>query len=191
MKIYTRTGDEGETSLFAGGRVSKDDARLHAYGTMDELNSVLGVVRTHTIDAELDVLLNRVQMELFHIGADLATPLDADAPWVVRADATMIETLEHDIDVLETSLEPLKSFVIPGGTAAAAQLHVARTVCRRAERWVATLRQTTDIGPHVGQYINRLSDWLFVVARAANQRAGVADVIWQSPRTTQQPSNDG
>jgi cob(I)alamin adenosyltransferase len=190
MKIYTRSGDEGQTSLFAGGRVDKDDARLHAYGTVDELNSMLGMVRTHQLDTELEAMLNRVQMELFNVGADLATALDADAPWVVRVDTQMVEALEQEIDRLEQELEPLKNFIVPGGSPAAAALHMSRTICRRAERWLVTLGKSTEINAHALHYLNRLSDWLFVVARAANHRAGVADVIWQSPRTQTTPQND-
>lgn len=183
MKIYTKTGDGGETSLFAGGRVEKDHVRLHAYGTVDELNSAIGMVRVQTIDAGLDALLERVQMELFNVGADLATPLDAEAPWVVRVDEAMVLALETEMDQLDEELEPLKNFIVPGGTPAAAALHFARTVCRRAERWLVTLGREDKINPHSQTYINRLSDWLFVVARAANKRAGVPDVLWHSPRT--------
>lgn len=188
MKIYTKTGDDGETSLFAGGRVDKDHVRLHAYGTVDELNSTLGMVRAQPIDVGLGTMLERVQMELFHVGADLATPLDAEAPWIVRVDAAMVEALEHEIDLLEGELEPLKNFIVPGGTPAAATLHLSRTVCRRAERWLVTLARETAVNPHSQHYLNRLSDWLFVMARAANHRAGVPDVVWHSPRTTDGPS---
>ncbi len=188
MKIYTKTGDEGQTSLFAGGRVNKDHVRLHAYGTVDELNSVLGMARVYPLDAELSQWLERVQMELFHVGADLATPLDAEASWVVRVDAAMVEALEHEIDTLEAELVPLKNFIVPGGTPAAATLHFARTVCRRAERWLVTLSHESEINPYCKQYLNRLSDWLFVLARAANQRAGTSDVVWHSPRTQTPPT---
>lgn len=182
MKIYTKTGDSGETSLFAGGRVAKDHLRLHAYGTIDELNSVVGLARSFAIDAELDAMLGRIQNELFHVGSDLATPLDAKADWVVRVADNLVTALENDIDALENTLEPLKNFILPGGTSAASTLHQARTVCRRAERWLVSLSQEAEINPASLQYINRLSDWLFVMARAANARAGVADVVWQAPR---------
>jgi cob(I)alamin adenosyltransferase len=182
LKIYTKTGDEGETSLFAGGRVSKDDARLHAYGTIDELNSILGMARAHGLDAELDQQLDHIQSLLFEVGADLATPLDADAKWIVRVDTAMVEQLESEIDVFESELAPLKNFILPNGTSAAATLHFARTVCRRAERWMVSLSRDVEINPVVRQYVNRLSDWLFVAARIANHRANVEDVIWQSPR---------
>jgi cob(I)alamin adenosyltransferase len=182
VKIYTKTGDEGQTSLFAGGRVDKDHLRLHAYGTIDELNSVLGMARSQPIDATLSEMLATVQMALFHVGADLATPLDADAQWVVRVDEAMITRLEQEIDTLDAELPELKNFIVPGGTGAAATLHFARTVCRRAERWITALAKETALNPLVQRYVNRLSDWLFVMARAANARAGVDDIPWQSPR---------
>ena len=182
MKIYTKTGDEGETSLFAGGRVSKDDARLHAYGTIDELNSILGMARAYGLDTELDQQLEHIQAALFEVGADLATPLDADAKWIVRVDEPMVSQLEAEIDVFETELSPLQNFILPSGTPSAATLHFARTVCRRAERWIVTLSQAVEINPAVRHYVNRLSDWLFVASRIANHRANVEDVVWQSPR---------
>lgn len=181
MKIYTKTGDTGQTSLFAGGRVDKDHLRLHAYGTIDELNSVLGMARAAQLDAALDTVMGRVQAELFHVGADLATPLDAEAKWIVRVDEAMTSRLEQEIDAFETELEPLKTFILPGGMLAAAHLHLARTVCRRAERWIVALHKETDLNPLVQPYVNRLSDWLFVVARVANARAGVGDVPWEAP----------
>ena len=182
MKIYTKTGDAGETSLFAGGRVSKNHLRLHTYGTVDELNSIIGIVQALPMDTELKTRLIRVQNELFHVGSDLATPLDAQADWVVRVSEPLIHQLEADIDELEQELEPLKNFILPGGTLAASHLHQARTVCRRAERWLVALGEQEEINAFALQYLNRLSDWLFVVARAANARAGMPDVIWQAPR---------
>lgn len=182
MKIYTKSGDKGETSLFAGGRVTKDHLRLHAYGTVDELNSVLGLANSFEIEKALSELLTHVQAELFHVGADLATPLDAEAPWVVRVEAVMVSRLESEIDGMEEELEPLKNFILPGGTPAAATLHQARTVCRRAERWLVALAKEEQINEVALQYLNRLSDWLFVAARVANKRAGVADIMWESPR---------
>lgn len=182
MKIYTKTGDEGETSLFAGGRVSKDDARLHAYGTIDELNSILGMARAYGLDAALDQKIAQVQAELFEVGADLATPLEADAKWIVRVDEEMVQHLETEIDDFESELTPLKNFILPSGTPVAASLHFARTVCRRAERWIVSLSHIVEINPVVQHYVNRLSDWLFVAARIANHRANVEDVVWQSPR---------
>lgn len=179
MKIYTKTGDEGETSLFAGGRVPKNHLRLHTYGTVDELNSVIGLARAFDIDNALNEMLGRVQQELFHVGSDLATPLESDAEWVVRVKEEQVSRLESEIDQLTDELAPLKNFILPGGTQAAATLHQARTVCRRAERWLVALADEEKINPTSLQYINRLSDWLFVMARVANSRAGVDDVIWE------------
>lgn len=178
MKIYTKTGDEGTTSLFAGGRVSKNDARLHAYGTIDELNSILGVVLLQKPSDVLREKLLRIQSELFRLGADLATPLDANADWITRVDDAMIARLEAEMDVWDEQLEPLQSFILPGGSPAAAHLHHARTVCRRAERWMASIKD--ELNPPALIYTNRLSDWLFVAARIANADADVDDVKWQS-----------
>lgn len=180
MKIYTKTGDSGETSLFAGGRVSKNHLRIHTYGTVDELNSILGVVVAFEKDADIQERLQRVQNELFQIGSDLATPLDAQADWIVRLDEAPIQRLEAEIDQFEEELEPLKNFILPGGTPSAAHLHQARTVCRRAERWLVALNEKEKTNEMVLHYLNRLSDWLFTVARVANARAGVADIVWQS-----------
>ena len=178
MKIYTRTGDDGSTGLIGGSRVGKDDAAIECYGTVDELNAAIGVV-VAVADAESGEWLRQVQAELFTIGSHLATPAGAtraaslpviEGGWVTR--------LEQQIDAAEATLPPLRNFILPGGTELAARLHVARTVCRRAERLlVATARQRpTD--PLIITYVNRLSDWLFVQARRANHKAGVADVPW-------------
>lgn len=180
MKIYTRTGDAGETGLFGGQRVAKDALRVQAYGTADECNAVLGVARAAGLSPELDQLLVQVQHQLFVVGSDLATPGESvHIPRVGEAEALF---LEQAIDSLESSLEPLRQFILPGGTMAAAQLHLARTVCRRAERWVVSLAQEEPISAHVLTYLNRLSDFLFVAARAANARANTPDVPWVSPR---------
>jgi len=181
VKIYTRTGDAGETGLFAGGRVPKDGIRVEAYGAVDELNAALGLARTAIRDAELDAALARIQHDLFALGADLATPLDAATNWVVRVDDTMTARLEAEIDRFEDELPPLTHFVLPGGTPAAAHLHLARTVCRRAERRVVHLAHAEPLNTAVLRYLNRLSDWLFVAARLANHRAGRADEPWISP----------
>lgn len=181
MKIYTRTGDTGETGLFAGGRVPKDGLRVEAYGAVDELNAVLGLARTVVADAELDAALARIQHDLFALGADLATPLNAATSWVVRADDAMTARLEAELDRFETELPPLTRFILPGGTPAAAHLHLARTVCRRAERRVVRLAHAEPVNQAVLRYLNRLSDWLFVAARLANHRAGRADEPWSSP----------
>lgn len=179
MKIYTKTGDTGQTGLFGGGRVSKDALRVHAYGAVDELNAVLGVTRTIGLDATLDTLLARIQDELFVLGADLATP--GEAKYIPRVSSEYVTRLEEEIDQFETELEPLKQFILPGGTPAAAYLHLARTVCRRAERQVVSLQAAEELNPITLLYLNRLSDWFFVLARLANARAGVADVPWHNP----------
>lgn len=185
MKIYTRTGDEGQTSLFAGGRVSKGHLRLHAYGTVDELNTLLGVVVAIGLDEDLAVVVQRVQSELFTVGADLATPLKAKTAWIVRVGPEMIAALEVEIDAWQGQLPELKNFVLPGGSLVSAFLHQARTVCRRAERWTTTLQEAEPVNTHVLAYLNRLSDWLFVLARLANLRSGNADIPWQSSTRTE------
>ncbi len=180
MKIYTKTGDTGQTGLFGGGRVSKDSLRVHAYGSVDELNAVLGVARAIGMNATLDTLLARIQNELFVLGADLATP--GAANYIPRVDSDYVTRLEQEIDQFEAELEPLKQFILPGGTPEAAQLHLARTVCRRAERQVVSLQATEEaLNSITLLYLNRLSDWLFVLARLANARSGVADVPWHNP----------
>lgn len=183
MKIYTKTGDQGETGLFGGGRVSKDSLRVNAYGEVDELNAVLGVARAIGLDTRLDALLARIQAELFVVGADLATP--GEAKYIPRMNAERVALLEQEIDQFEQELEPLKQFILPGGALVAAQLHLARTVCRRAERGVVTLAAHEAVNPHVLVYLNRLSDWLFTLARVANARTGVPDVPWNNPIASQ------
>ena len=179
MKIYTKTGDRGETGLFGGARVSKASARVDAYGALDELNSVLGLVRTEPFDEELDALLGRVQSQLFNLGAELATaPESKVAVGVPLVSEAEVAALEGAIDRAEAELPPLKTFVLPGGSRAAAHLHLARTVCRRAERKLVLLGQTESVRPEAVRFVNRLSDALFVFARLANQRLGVADVPW-------------
>lgn len=180
MKIYTKTGDAGQTGLFGGERVAKDALRVHAYGTADECNAVLGLARAAGLDAGLDELLATVQNQLFVVGADLATP--GESAHIPRVGDDEVRQLEQWIDMLEGELEPLRQFILPGGTPAAAQLHLARTTCRRAERWAVSLAQAEPINPLVLTYLNRLSDFLFVVARAANARAGAPDVPWVSLR---------
>ncbi|GAB4520808.1 MAG: cob(I)yrinic acid a,c-diamide adenosyltransferase [Anaerolineae bacterium] len=178
MKIYTRTGDSGETSLFAGGRVFKSNLRVDAYGTVDELNSFIGLVRAHGVPAEAETWLERIQNELFVVGADLATPLDAKADWLVRLDEKPTTLLEQHIDQMNNDLPPLQNFILPGGTVAAATVHVARTVCRRAERVCVDLSQIEAINPHVMTYLNRLSDFLFTLARWVNLKAGESETKW-------------
>jgi cob(I)alamin adenosyltransferase len=179
MKIYTRTGDKGDTSLFGGQRVPKDALRIEAYGTVDELNSVLGIVRSHGIAPELDRMLDSVQNTLFVLGADLATPRSADKAGLRRITPSDAELLEQQIDTCENALEPLRNFILPGGSPTAAQLHLARTVCRRAERHVVRLSHSEDVGEEVIVYLNRLSDFLFVLARFANHIENVSEHPWK------------
>ncbi|MHB8577051.1 MAG: cob(I)yrinic acid a,c-diamide adenosyltransferase [Dehalococcoidia bacterium] len=181
MKIYTKTGDQGETGLFAGGRVPKDDPRVDAYGCVDELNAVVGMARTQLADAEPSGALHRIESELFCLGADLATPLDAKADWIVRMDEGMVSRLEAEIDRFEEELEPLRQFILPGGSPAGATLHFARTVCRRAERRTVSLARAEQLNDAALRYLNRLSDWLFVAARLVNRRSGQVEEPWISP----------
>ena len=178
MKIYTKTGDDGTTGLIGGGRVRKSDGRLDAYGTVDELNALLGVAAV-VADAELREPLHRLMDELFVVGSHLAAPAgQRAAAHLPPLDDSMALRLEAEMDAADATLPPLKQFVLPGGCELAARLHVARTVCRRAERRLVEL-PAQDIEPALLAYVNRLSDWLFVQARAANRRAGVADVPWR------------
>jgi cob(I)alamin adenosyltransferase len=176
MKIYTRTGDHGQTSLFGGARVAKNDVRIEAYGTVDELSSYIGVARTLPVPSDVDASLNQVQVDLFEVGAHLASPGTSRFPGV---DAARIEELERAIDAMERELTPLTTFILPGGSSSAAHLHVARTVCRRAERLVVALEDESPATVSTIAYLNRLSDYLFVAARFSNQRAGVDDVPWK------------
>ncbi len=187
-RIYTRTGDAGDTGLFGGQRVSKDDLRVEAYGTVDELNAVLGSVLTYAAtDSDLGPLILALQSDLFFLGADLATPAESDTQKgrivIERVGSERVAKLEVWIDQYEAELEPLRRFILPGGHPMAAALHVARAVCRRAERRCVALAQVeaagaTPLNPEILRYLNRLSDLLFVLARAANQREGVPDVTW-------------
>lgn len=179
MKIYTKTGDKGDTSLFGGQRVPKDALRIEAYGTVDELNSMLGIVRSDNADKELDAILDRVQNDLFDLGADLATPRSVTSKQIKRIEARHSAHLEHMIDTLEAHLKPLRTFILPGGSPVAARLHFARTVCRRAERTVVRLSRNEDIGEGITVYLNRLSDLLFVMARYANRTAGIPETKWK------------
>jgi cob(I)alamin adenosyltransferase len=181
MKIYTRTGDEGETSLFGAGRVPKDHPRVGAYGDVDELNSVLGLVRATQPNDFFDPLLQAIQRDLFSIGGQLASPDPAAvAKALVKANlsADRVSEFERVIDESEAELPPLRAFVLPAGSAKAAALHLARTVCRRAERSVVHLARDTEVPQLFIVYLNRLSDLLFALARLANHRAGVGDVTW-------------
>lgn len=178
MKIYTKTGDDGTTSLFSGGRVPKHHLRVESYGTVDELNSVLGVVRSMQPSQTTDALLVTVQNHLFRLGADLATPMDAQAEWLVRISAEEIDWVEASIDTLSADLPALQNFILPGGVPAAAHLHVARTVCRRAERLVVALSETESINDPAMIYLNRLSDWLFTLARYENAQHNEPETKW-------------
>ena len=179
-RIYTRTGDDGTTALGSGERRSKSDLRIAAYGTVDETNAAIGVARLHLHDArEIDAMLGMIQNDLFDLGADLSVPEREGKAERLRVAASQVERLERDIDSLNETLAPLTSFVLPGGTAGAAYLHLARTICRRAERMVVELAARPDepVGDAAIQYLNRLSDFLFVASRAANSN-GADDVLW-------------
>ncbi|MEX2179181.1 MAG: cob(I)yrinic acid a,c-diamide adenosyltransferase [Gemmatimonadaceae bacterium] len=181
MKIYTRTGDQGDTGLFGGGRVPKTHPRVEAYGDVDELNAAIGLARSIELMPRIDEVLVPLQRDLFAIGALLATPdRDKMKGQLEKAsvDERRITELEHAIDEGDRELEPLRSFIIPGGTPKAAALHVARTVCRRAERRVIALMPHEEIPRIVVVYLNRLSDLLFTLARVANHRAGAGEVTW-------------
>jgi cob(I)alamin adenosyltransferase len=181
MKIYTRTGDEGETGLFGGGRVPKDHPRVAAYGDVDELSAAIGIVRAADPVAFFDPLLESIQRDLFAIGGQLAAP---DPSRVAKAlekaqlSPSRVTELEQIIDQCETELQPLRSFILPGGSSKAAVLHLARTICRRAERSVVHLSHNSQVPDLFIVYLNRLSDLLFTLARLANRRAGVEDVVW-------------
>lgn len=190
MKIYTKTGDGGETGLFGGERVSKASARVDAYGEIDELNSVLGVVRTNTLGAvaasggepdDFDTLLATIQSRLFDLGAELANAKGKDLG-IPLVDDSDVDAMERAIDAAEKEVEPQKTFILPGGSRMAADLHVARCVCRRAERRLVAFAQEAEVRPVLVRYLNRLSDLLFTLARLANARAGVVDVPWVGRR---------
>ena len=180
MKIYTKTGDTGETGLYGGQRVLKNAARVETYGTTDECNAALGVALAQITDPEVREIVLRIQGELFEAGADLCTPL-ARGETVPRVHAAMTTRLEEEIDRFESELPPLRHFILPGGSPGGAALHVARAVCRRAERLLVTLERLEEINPEVNRYLNRLSDHLFVLARVTNHRAGSPEMIWERP----------
>ena len=176
-RIYTRGGDAGETSLGDGSRVSKLDARIACFGTVDELNSLLGVVLAGTCPVELQAPLEHIQNELFDVGADLCVPFSVEGR--LRVEQAMVDRLEESCDAFNDSLPELKSFVLPGGTGTSAALHVARTVCRRAERETLVAASVHHVNPLVAIYLNRLSDLLFILARAANAIAGTNEPLWK------------
>lgn len=184
-KIYTRTGDAGQTALGNGDRVAKHSARVNAYGTVDELNATLGMARLHA-HGELSDWLAAVQNDLFDLGADLCRPdmeKDAEAPYpVLRILQTQVDRLEREIDAMNANLEPLRSFILPGGSALSAYLHLCRTVARRAERLTVDLATVETVNEAAIKYLNRLSDWFFVAARVANDN-GRADILWVPGKT--------
>jgi cob(I)alamin adenosyltransferase len=188
-RVYTRRGDQGETDLVGGQRVPKDGPRITAYGTVDELNAALGVARAmhaaerprRRVSTALDDVLRRLQNELFDLGAELATPAEARVPGMFRLGAAEVTALETTLDRCQRDLAPLRSFVLPGGGAVSAQLHVARTVCRRAERDVLALMRHEDVGPWPLAYLNRLSDLLFVLSRWIGHHRGEREFLWERP----------
>lgn len=181
MKIYTKRGDQGQTDLFGSGRVEKHHARVEAYGTLDECNAAVGVLRAALQDprlAPLDASLAQIQNALFCAGSEIAAPALAESMALLQPEAS--EALEAAIDGFEAELAPLKNFILPGGSLAAAHAHMARTICRRAERTMTLLNQAEPLRPALLIYINRLSDYLFVVSRVINHRLGTAEIIWKS-----------
>lgn len=191
MKIYTKTGDEGETGLFAGPRVWKDDLRIEAYGVVDELNSFLGWARTQPLSPHIDAVLDQIQHDLFAVGAELATP-DPRRHGTDLVGDEHIVALEQEIDRWESLLPPLTQFILPGGSPASAAIHMARCVCRRAERHVVTLRRhQPEVSEQVLRYLNRLGDLLFVLARATNHVEGVPDIPWKKPARCDSRDTEG
>ena len=189
-KVYTRTGDKGETALVGGRRVSKDDPRIESYGTIDELNAILGIVRSCNDVAKpsaatkrLDQILRQIQNELFDLGSELATPPDAAWEGMIRIGAAQIKVLERTIDECQADLQPLKSFILPGGGMIAAFLHQARTVCRRAERDILRLMRHEPVGEAALGYVNRLSDLLFVLSRWMSHQLGEPEYLWEKGLT--------
>ena len=177
MKIYTKTGDEGKTSLFDNSRVWKSDQRILSYGSVDELNSSLGIALSLELDPEIRDILIKLQNDLFILGSDLANPNMSDKK--IRTSPEMITFLEQKIDLLESQLEPLTSFILPGGTLLASILHLSRTIARRAETHVIALSQNEEINKDAAIYLNRLSDLMFVLTRTINQRKNISDIVWK------------
>ena len=182
MKIYTKTGDSGTTGLRGGKRVSKSDDRIKAYGSVDEINSIIGIILSHKIDADIEKLLKKIQIELFVLGSDLSNPNMNDEK--NRITLKMIKDLEDNIDKFENELNPLSNFILPGGSHASSIVHLARTVTRRAETKVISLSEKEKINNYCQIYLNRLSDLLFVIARVLNKRSKISDVIWESKKDT-------
>lgn len=182
-KIYTRGGDTGTTSLIGGQRVKKCCLRLDSYGTIDELNSHLGLLATMLDGTDVDLPTQFLQSCLFEIGTHLAMPCEGDAPVLYDISEACVEQLEQLIDELDQQLEPLRSFILPGGSMAAAQCHVCRTVCRRAERYITALSEESPLSPTVLAFVNRLSDFFFVLARLINKKSGITEISWQKSCT--------
>ena len=182
MKIYTKTGDEGDTGLQGGKRISKSSERIRSYGNVDEVNSVLGLVLSHKIDPDVEKLLKKIQNELFVLGSDLSNPDTADKQ--NRISKNMVENLEKKIDEYEKELPPLSNFILPGGTHSAALVHLARTVVRRSETNVVSLSKTEKINTECLVYLNRLSDLLFVISRVLNKRSKTPNNIWEPKKDT-------
>jgi cob(I)alamin adenosyltransferase len=179
MKIYTKTGDTGETGLFRGARVPKHDLRVDAYGNVDELNAWIGALLSEIHEPEIHHQLSTIQHQLFEVGADLATPPQSPDDKNIRITSDLVQELEKSIDHFEEHLPPLQNFILPGGSKGGALLHYARTVCRRAERSVTRLQAEQSINPEIVRYLNRLSDFLFVAARTENHKAGAPEVLWK------------
>ena len=177
MKIYTKTGDEGKTSLFDNSRVWKSDERIMSYGAIDELNSSIGIALSLELDHEIKDILIKIQNDLFIVGSDLANPDMSDKK--IRTTIEMITFLEQKIDLLEPQLEPLTSFILPGGTLLASIIHLSRTISRRAETHVVALSQNEEINKDAAIYLNRLSDLMFVLARSINNRKKISDIVWK------------
>ena len=183
LKIYTKTGDKGTTALFGGARLPKHDLRIEAYGTVDELNTIIGLALAHEMPERIAIPLVELSSLLFTCGSDLATPLDIETQYTIpRIMDHHVEQLEHLIDEYDSELSPLKNFILPGGTKAAGFLHQARTVCRRAERLCTALGERENIGDVMIKFLNRCSDYLFTVARMANYLAGIEDIEWKPER---------
>lgn len=178
MPLYTRTGDSGSTQLYGGSEVKKSDARIHAYGTVDELSALIGVILSEGVSEEFDSKLTRIQVLLHRVGADLATPLNYEGK-AKRVTSDHVAEMEQWIDEAESAVPPLTKFILPGGSKVAALLHQARTVCRRAERWVVTLSQTENVNDECLKFLNRLGDYLFALARQVNHEEGTEERIVQ------------
>jgi len=183
VKIYTKTGDKGQTGLFGGKRVQKSSARINAYGTVDELNAAIGVALCNAIDEEVKSVLWKLQNQLFTLGADLATPLEVESKniSIPRVSEDDISGSEKAIDFFESQLEEIRFFILPGGSKSAAQLHLARTICRRAEREIVVLAQQEEINQKIVIFVNRISDLLFVLSRIENKASGIPDQKWEKP----------